>query len=116
MTVYAPGRHPSAVRISSLAILPLFIVVALSLTIHIMASVPRIASQATKPSARPAPSLMDSGWWASAQENIQKSEYDVAWQSNIYLADTAAYQAPNRSQNLRIYFVPSGGWSGRSSR
>lgn len=48
-------------------------------------------------------------WWTTAQDNIRRSEYDVTWQEQTYLADVpAAYQAPNRAQNLRTYFVGAG--------
>jgi len=42
-------------------------------------------------------------------ENIRSPEYYVTWQEQTYLAElAAAYQAPNRSQNLRTYFTPEG--------
>ncbi|MHC4604140.1 MAG: hypothetical protein ACYS6W_12515, partial [Planctomycetota bacterium] len=48
-------------------------------------------------------------WWAKVQEEIKRSEYKVTWQEKTYLPDVkAAYQAPNRMQNLRTYFTPSG--------
>ncbi|MEW5986174.1 MAG: FG-GAP-like repeat-containing protein [Chloroflexota bacterium] len=48
-------------------------------------------------------------WWASVQEDIRQSEYNVTWQEETYLPDgTAAYQAPNRAHNLRTYFTPEG--------
>lgn len=51
----------------------------------------------------------DAGWWAAAQENIRQSEYAVTWQEQTYLAELpAAYQSPNRAQNLRTYFTPTG--------
>ena len=52
---------------------------------------------------------VDGDWWSAAQENIRQLEYYVTWQEQTYLADlAAAYQAPNRSQNLRTYFTPEG--------
>ena len=46
-------------------------------------------------------------WWATVQEQIRQSEYEVTWQDTTYLPDTpAAYQAPNRTQGLRTYFTP----------
>jgi hypothetical protein len=54
-----------------------------------------------------------SGWWASVQEDIRRSEYHVTWQEQTYLADatpgaaSGAYQAPNRAHNLRTYFLPA---------
>ncbi|MBN2005368.1 MAG: FG-GAP repeat protein [Anaerolineae bacterium] len=51
----------------------------------------------------------DAGWWSAAQEEIRQSEYQITWQDQTYLADvSAAYQAPNRAQNLRAYFTPEG--------
>ncbi|MBN1140151.1 MAG: FG-GAP repeat protein [Anaerolineae bacterium] len=48
-------------------------------------------------------------WWAAAQERIRQSEYQVTWQELTYLDDVAAaYQAPNRTQNLRTYFTAQG--------
>jgi hypothetical protein len=48
-------------------------------------------------------------WWATAQANIQRAEYNVTWQEQTYLPDLpAAYQAPNRANNLRTYFGPGG--------
>ncbi len=51
----------------------------------------------------------DADWWSTVQENIRRSEYHVTWQEQTYLEDVAAaYQAPNRSENLRTYFTPEG--------
>ncbi len=48
-------------------------------------------------------------WWSAAQDHIRRSEYHVTWQDQTYLADVpAAYQAPNRVQNFRTYFLPEG--------
>jgi hypothetical protein len=50
-----------------------------------------------------------SGWWATVQENIRRSEYHITWQEKTYLPDVpAAYQAPNRANNLRSYFTSNG--------
>ncbi len=55
------------------------------------------------------PTAVDDGWWATVQEEIRKSEYHVTWQEQTYLDDVqAAYQAPNRAENLRTYFAPTG--------
>ncbi len=52
---------------------------------------------------------VDMDWWSSVQEDIRHSEYQVTWQERTYLNDVpAAYQAPNRANNLRTYFVPTG--------
>ena len=62
---------------------------------------------------------IDGDWWAQAQAAIQAAEYEVTWQENLPLPETAAaFQAPNRGQGLRTYFLPAGivvgprGWSG----
>jgi hypothetical protein len=48
-------------------------------------------------------------WWASVQANIGQSEYDITWQDTTCLPDIpAGYQAPNRAQDLRTYFTPTG--------
>ncbi|MFZ0548704.1 MAG: integrin alpha [Candidatus Promineifilaceae bacterium] len=48
-------------------------------------------------------------WWAAVQENIEQSEYAISWQQNPGLSGlAAAYQAPNRAQNLRTSFTPQG--------
>ena len=51
------------------------------------------------------PEGVSTGWWAAAQEDISRSEYQVTWQDRTYLPDLpAAYQAPNWAHNLRTYF------------
>ena len=51
----------------------------------------------------------DADWWSAVQEHIRTSEYHVTWQEQTYLEDvTAAYQAPNRAENLRTYFTREG--------
>ena len=48
-------------------------------------------------------------WLAEVQESIQQSEYQITWQDQTALADLpSAYQAPNRTHNLRAYFTPKG--------
>jgi len=48
-------------------------------------------------------------WWEIVQQDIIKSEYEITWQEQTYLADiSAAYQAPNRANNFRSYFQPAG--------
>ncbi|MDX9954016.1 MAG: integrin alpha [Anaerolineae bacterium] len=55
------------------------------------------------------PSGVSGDWWATVQENIRQSEYEVTWQDTTALSDLpSAYQAPNRAQNLRSYFDPNG--------
>ncbi len=50
-----------------------------------------------------------SDWLATVQADIQQAEYNVTWQEQTYLADIpAAYQSPNRANNLRTYFAEGG--------
>jgi len=56
-----------------------------------------------------APPDADTNWFATAQDYIRRSEYQVTWQEQTVLPDlSAAYQAPNRAHNLRTYFTPTG--------
>ena len=51
----------------------------------------------------------NSDWLTAIQEHIRQSEYQVTWQERSVLQGApAAYQAPNRRQNLRTYFLSSG--------
>ena len=55
------------------------------------------------------PPGVSQSWWAKVQENIRRSEYKISWQEKTCLADLkSAYQAPNRAQDLRTYFTPTG--------
>jgi hypothetical protein len=48
-------------------------------------------------------------WLSTVQEQLRLAEYEITWQEQTYLPDVpAAYQAPNRAQNLRLYFTPQG--------
>ncbi len=56
-------------------------------------------------------------WWTAVQEDLRRREYYVTWQESPLfpggLASSAGlsaggYQAPNRAQNLRIGFYPTG--------
>ncbi|MGD8623433.1 MAG: FG-GAP-like repeat-containing protein [Anaerolineae bacterium] len=48
-------------------------------------------------------------WWGVVQDEIRRSEYQVTWQDQTCLPDlAAAYQAPNRAQDLRTYFEAGG--------
>ncbi|MBN2172330.1 MAG: FG-GAP repeat protein [Candidatus Krumholzibacteriota bacterium] len=48
-------------------------------------------------------------WWQSVKEDIRRSEYRISWQEPTLPSDLpAAFQAPNRAQNLRSYFTPAG--------
>jgi len=70
---------------------------------------PQPASKTDLPAALAGVPGAGADWWTTVQEDIRQSEYHVTWQDQTYLADTpAAYQAPNRAQNLRAYFTPAG--------
>jgi hypothetical protein len=50
-----------------------------------------------------------SNWLAQVKENIRQAEYNITWQTKTPLPDLKeAYHAPNRAQNLRTYFTPTG--------
>jgi len=86
-----------------------------------LAATPPTPAAATRPGMGPTPgghrppALSDStanvsgGWLTQAKENIRQAEYNVTWQDRTYLEQvSAAWQAPNRAQNLRTYFTPEG--------
>jgi hypothetical protein len=53
--------------------------------------------------------LKETSWWTTVQKNIKEQEYHITYQDMSYLLDIkAAYQAPNRDQNLRTYFTSKG--------
>ncbi len=48
-------------------------------------------------------------WWATVQKEIAQSEYNVTWQDHSSIPELgAAWQAPNRAQDLRTYFTTGG--------
>jgi hypothetical protein len=52
------------------------------------------------------PPGISSAWWGNIQNQIRRAEYNITWQTQTYLTDLpAAYQAPNRANNLRTYFT-----------
>jgi hypothetical protein len=53
-----------------------------------------------------APQGVSADWWQTVQKDIHDSEYHV--KPLLPKTSEAAYQAPNRAQNLRTYFAPSG--------
>jgi hypothetical protein len=56
-----------------------------------------------------AQSLKQSDWWRNVQKKIREQEYHVTYQKKTSLPEISeAYQAPNRSQNLRTYFTEKG--------
>ena len=55
------------------------------------------------------PAGVASDWWGQVQKNIRAREYNLRWQERTLQPDLkAAWQAPNRAQNLRTYFTPEG--------
>ncbi|GAB4222361.1 MAG: hypothetical protein Kow0062_19400 [Acidobacteriota bacterium] len=49
------------------------------------------------------------GWLARLERRIAAEEYEVTWQTRTVLGDVReAWQAPNRAQGLRSYFLPAG--------
>lgn len=49
------------------------------------------------------PEGIDPGWWGKVRSDIVASEYDINWQETA-----AAYQSPNRAQNLRFTYEGDG--------
>jgi len=65
-----------------------------------------VAAQADEPADQ---SVNSGDWLSDIQQQLASEEYFVTWQEQTYLADLpAAYQAPNREQNLRTYFSSQG--------
>ncbi len=55
------------------------------------------------------PAVSDASWWSDVQRQIEASEYEITWQDRAVLPDLdGAWQAPNRSQNLRLFFTEEG--------
>lgn len=53
------------------------------------------------------PASLSQDWLSQAQAYIMRSEYHLTWDDAPLIAGLpAAYQAPNRAQNLRTYFLP----------
>ena len=67
------------------------------------------AARADAQSSSPAEPGVPADWWATVQAGLKQAEYAVTWQDQTCLPDlAAAYQAPNRAENLRTYFAPAG--------
>jgi hypothetical protein len=48
-------------------------------------------------------------WWGKVQQDLKQREYHITWQEKTCIEGlAAAYQAPNRRQDLRTYFTPEG--------
>ncbi len=72
-------------------------------------SQPGAGGAAAEPAAASPGADVPADWWTAVQEDIRLAEYHATWQEGTALADlAAAYQAPNRAQNLRTYFTPQG--------
>ncbi|MCA9919422.1 MAG: FG-GAP repeat protein, partial [Anaerolineales bacterium] len=64
-----------------------------------------LTSESSPSSGAPA----TSDWLQTVQTEIQQAEYQISWQDNPTTgAADAAYQAPNRAQNFRTYFLEDG--------
>ena len=74
-----------------------------------MVELPQSLAEASLPEGRAGLPGARADWWSAVQADIRQSEYQVTWQEYTYLPDlSAAYQAPNRAQDLRTYFSPAG--------
>jgi len=64
---------------------------------------------ATQPQQTEPTPEVPSDWLTTIQEDLQQAEYNITWQEQTYLSDLpAAYQSPNRANNLRAYYAPQG--------
>jgi len=54
------------------------------------------------------PEGVSKNWWAEAQKNIKKAEYNISRTKSKDAGIEATYQAPNRANNLRTYFTDEG--------
>jgi hypothetical protein len=53
--------------------------------------------------------LQQTDWWTTVQKNMQEQEYHITHQKRYHRAEMKdAYQASNRTQNLRTYFSSEG--------
>ncbi len=70
---------------------------------------PDMAAKAV-PDVKTAPGTeVPKDWWSKARKDIAQSEYNVTWQEHTAVPGlAAAWQAPNRAQNLRTYFTGEG--------
>jgi len=69
------------------------------------------AAETTKPGPPDPPRSISGDWWSRVQADLRMSEYRVNWQEKTPLPDgQAAYQAPNRAQDLRTFFTAEGVW------
>jgi hypothetical protein len=66
-------------------------------------------SAGAKRKSAPAAEKIPADWLAAVETTLRRAEYSITWQDQPCLPDLrASYQAPNRAQNLRIYFSTAG--------
>ncbi len=74
-----------------------------------VASAGSLADPAGRRTSVALPAGTSSDWWAGVRKDIAATEYEITWQDQTSLPDqSAAYQAPNRAQDLRTYFTLTG--------
>jgi hypothetical protein len=97
-------NHKRYSRIThSISIISLILVLALQYTALPGLSNIQLASAANGQTG------ISNDWLAQAQEYIRQSEYNISWTDQPLVAGApASYQAPNRAQDLRIYFQERG--------
>lgn len=72
-----------------------------------LAQDPKPGAPETGPAEQPALPGVPEDWLAQAQDYIARSEYHLSWaEEPLFPGAPAAYQAPNRAQDLRFYFQP----------
>jgi hypothetical protein len=59
------------------------------------------------PATQPPPDV-PADWLSQVQENIARSEYHLSLQKNPFGGEAQAYQAPNRANGWRVWFMPEG--------
>jgi len=61
------------------------------------------------PAEQNLPKDVSGNWWTKVQKDIEESEYNITWQEKPAIEGLGeCWQAPNRANNLRTYFTPSG--------
>ncbi|MHC4641308.1 MAG: integrin alpha [Planctomycetota bacterium] len=101
------GRKTS---LKALLVLAVFLLDSCGLLRLAMAKGPQADKAKKKQKAKAQlPAGASGNWWSAVQDQIRRAEYQIKWQEKTGLEDLeGAYQAPNRAQNLRTYFVPEG--------
>jgi len=128
MTKLANHKAPTANRLP--AILPaslgvLILLMPLALFSPTPSSPARTEGREPPASVSESPASPTADWWAAVQEDLRRREYHATWQESPLSPGgtapsteltatstrggrTGGYQAPNRAQNLRIGFYPTG--------